>query len=209
MREGWKRFWDRFGYLCVLSACLAMVAVTAVWTRPIAEAPQAPEVTRYAAPTPAPTPQPASVDVTIEPAQTQAPFVFPCAGQVGMPFAAQTLVYSETLREYRTHEGVDFLGEEGDPVRAAEDGTVTRVWEDPLMGNCIEITHREGYITRYASLATPGLVQEGAKVACGQVLGTMGTSAAIECAEGPHLHFELWQLQEALDPMNFLREDVE
>ena len=192
MREGWKRFWDRFGYLCVLSACLAMVAVTAVWTRPIAEAPQ-----------------PASVDVTIEPAQTQAPFVFPCAGQVGMPFAAQTLVYSETLREYRTHEGVDFLGEEGDPVRAAEDGTVTRVWEDPLMGNCIEITHREGYITRYASLATPGLVQEGAKVACGQVLGTMGTSAAIECAEGPHLHFELWQLQEALDPMKFLREDVE
>ena len=162
-----------------------------------------------AAPTPAPTPQPASVDVTIEPAQTQAPFVFPSAGQVGMPFAAQTLVYSETLREYRTHEGVDFLGEEGDPVRAAEDGTVTRVWEDPLMGNCIEITHREGYITRYASLATPGLVQEGAKVACGQVLGTMGTSAAIECAEGPHLHFELWQLQEALDPMKFLREDVE
>ena len=126
-----------------------------------------------------------------------------------MPFAVQTLVYSETLREYRTHEGVDFLGEEGDPVRAAEDGTVTRVWEDPLMGNCIEITHREGYITRYASLATPGLVQEGAKVACGQVLGTMGTSAAIECAEGPHLHFELWQLQEALDPMKFLREDVE
>lgn len=94
-------------------------------------------------------------------------------------------------------------------VRAAEDGTVTRVWEDPLMGNCIEITHREGYITRYGSLATPGLVQEGAKVACGQVLGTMGTSAAIECAEGPHLHFELWQLQEALDPMKFLREDVE
>ena len=209
MREGWKRFWDRFGYLCVLSACLAMVAVTAVWTRPIAEAPQAPEVTRYASPTPAPTPQPASVEVTIEPAQTQAPFVFPSAGQVGMPFAVQTLVYSETRREYRTHEGVDFLGEEGDPVRAAEDGTVTRVWEDPLMGNCIEITHREGYITRYASLATPGLVQEGAKVACGQVLGTMGTSAAIECAEGPHLHFELWQLQEALDPMKFLREDVE
>ena len=157
MREGWKRFWDRFGYLCVLSACLAMVAVTAVWTRPIAEAPQAPEVTRYASPTPAPTPQPASVEVTIEPAQTQAPFVL----------------------------------------------------EDPLMGNCIEITHREGYITRYGSLATPGLVQEGAKVACGQVLGTMGTSAAIECAEGPHLHFELWQLQEALDPMKFLREDVE
>ena len=124
MREGWKRFWDRFGYLCVLSACLAMVAVTAVWTRPIAEEPQAPEVTRYASPTPAPTPQPASVEVTIEPAQTQAPFVFPSAGQVGMPFAVQTLVYSETLREYRTHEGVDFLGEEGDPVRAAEDGTV-------------------------------------------------------------------------------------
>lgn len=207
MREKWKRFWDRFGYLCVLSTCLALVAVTAVWTHPPKETAEAPEVTQYASPAPTPTPRPASVEVTIEPAETQEPFIFPCEGEMGMPFAVEALLYSETLQEYRTHEGVDFLGEEGDPVRAAEEGTVTRVWEDPLMGNCIEITHREGYITRYCSLATPGLVETDAKVARGQVLGTMGTSAAIECGEGPHLHFELWQLQEPLDPIKFLREE--
>ncbi len=205
MRGKWKRFWDRHGYLCVLSACLLLVAGTALWTRAPEEAAEAPSVTRYASPTPAPTPQPASVDLTIEPAETPAPFVYPCGGEIGMEFAADRLVYNETLGEYRTHEGVDFLGKEGDAVRAAEDGTVTRVWEDPLLGHCIEVTHRDGYITRYASLATAGLVGEGEEVACGQVLGTMGTSAALECGEGPHLHFELRRLQETLDPMKFLQ----
>lgn len=208
MRRKWLQFWNRYGYVCVLGICFVMIGVTAVATRRPAQTAQAPEVTRYATTTPSPTPQPASVEVTIEPAETQAPFVRPSDGETGMTYAVETLIYNRTLDEWRTHEGVDFLGEEGDPVRAVEDGTVTRVWEDPLMGYCVEITHRSGYVSRYGSLATEGLVQEGDAVSCGQVIGTMGISAAEECAEGPHVHFELRRLQQTLDPMKFLQEGV-
>ena len=202
------RFWDRFGYLCVLGLCLGMIGTTAVLTRRPAPEAEPPETTRYALPTPTPSPRTVSADMTIEPTATQSPFLLPTDGKMGMGYAEDTVIFNKTLGEYATHSGVDFLGEEGDAVRAVESGTVTRVWEDPLMGYCVEITHRGGYISRYCSLSTEGMVSAEDTVSRGQVIGTMGTTAAAESGEGPHLHFELWRLKAAQDPMNFLREDA-
>lgn len=206
MCERFKQFWDKFGYACVLTICIGMIAATAIWTRRPQPEAEAPEVTRYALTTP--TPQPASMEMTLEPAETQTVFSIPCQGEVGMPYAQEELVYSKTLGEYTTHDGVDFLGEEGDAVRAIGDGKVTDVWEDALLGHCIEITHRSGYISTYASLATEGLVAVDETVSRGQVIGTMGTSAVLECAEGPHLHLELRRLRKLENPIVFIQEDV-
>ncbi len=208
MRKKLRKFWDRFGYLCVLLLCFGMIGTTAYLTRRPAGTVDPPEVTRYALPTPTPSPRSVSVEVTIEPTATQPPFLLPAGSKTGMGFAQEAVVYNKTLGEWATHDGVDFLGQEGDAVRAVESGTVTRVWEDPLMGHCVEITHRGGYISRYCSLSTEGMVSAEDAVSRGQVIGTMGISASSECEEGPHLHFELWRLKAAQDPMNFLRDDA-
>ncbi len=202
-----RAFWGRFGYACVLSACVLLVALTAFFTRRPQPEPIAPEVTRYAQATP--TPRPASAAVT--PVSTTEPtrFTLPSDGKPGMSFAQETLVYSRTLGEYATHDGADFLGQEGDAVRAIADGVVTDVRQDPLWGHCIEITHRDGYISTYASLATEGLVQQDEAVSRGQIIGTMGDSAAVECAEGPHLHLELRRLRKPLDPMDYLADALD
>ena len=207
MLSKFRAFWSRFGYACVLSACVLLVALTAFFTRRPQPEPVAPEVTRYAQATPSP--RAASAAVT--PAPTAAPprFALPCDGKPGMLFAQETLVYSRTLDEYTAHSGADFLGKEGDAVRAIADGVVTAVTEDPLLGHCIEITHRDGYISTYASLATAGLVQPDESVSCGQIIGTMGASAAAECAEGPHLHLELRRLRKLLDPMDYLTDALD
>lgn len=204
MRERIRELWDRFGYACVLTVCIGMIAVTAVWTHwPQPEA-QAPEVTRYTVTTP--TPQPVSVGAT--PEATPITFDMPCQGEEGMSFAQDRVLYSKTLGEYTTHDGVDFLGEEGDTVRAIGDGQVTKQWQDELLGYCIEITHRSGYRSVYASLATEGYVSVGEAVSRGQAIGMMGTSAVAECAEGSHLHLELYRLKKLEDPADYLQEDV-
>ncbi|MGN1251210.1 MAG: peptidoglycan DD-metalloendopeptidase family protein [Candidatus Spyradocola sp.] len=202
MLSKFRAFWSRYGYACVLTACVLMVALTAYFTRRPQPEAVAPEVTRYALVTPSP--RAASAAVTPAPTQTPPRFLLPCDGKPGMLFAQDTLTYSRTLGEYATHGGTDFLGKEGDVVRAIGDGVVTAVSEDPLLGHCIEITHRDGYISTYASLATAGLVQPDESVSRGQIIGTMGVSAASECAEGPHLHLELRRLRKPLDPMDYL-----
>lgn len=207
MLSKFRAFWSRFGYACVLSACVLLVALTAFFTRRPQPEPVAPEVTRYAQATPSP--RAASAAVT--PAPTAAPpsFALPSDGRPGMLFAQDTLVYSRTLGEYAAHSGMDFLGKEGDVVRAIADGVVTSVTEDPLLGHCVEITHRDGYISTYASLATEGLVQPDESVSRGQIIGTLGVSAAAECAEGPHLHLELRRLRRLLDPADYLTDALD
>ena len=206
--ERLRMLWEKWGYLCVLTACIALIAVTAVLTRPRGEGSvTAPEVTRYAQATPAPKP------VAAQPAAQATPqpvrWLMPAAGQIGMPYSPDAAVYNETLGEYAAHAGMDILTDEGEPVRACGDGTVTRVWEDALMGYCIEVTHRGGYVSAYASLYSPGVVEEGTAVSRGQVIGTAGTSACTECAAGPHVHVELRRLSQKLDPAEFFEETLQ
>ena len=200
-------FWDKWGYACVLGLCAVLIGTTAVLTHPKKAQPEAPEVTRYADILPAPTP--AAVQAAVQSTPQPVTFLMPCEGNVGMDFAPETMVYNQTLAEYAVHKGVDILTAEGAAVRAMEDGTVTRVWEDVLMGHCMQITHRGGYISTYCSLHSSGVVQEGATVSRGQVIGTAGVSAVAECAEGPHVHVELRRTRKLLNPGDYFQKTLD
>ena len=58
-------------------------------------------------------------------------------------------VYWDTLDSWRVHLGADFAGKEGDPVKAAADGTVSAVFHDPLWGDCITVDHGAGQTSTY------------------------------------------------------------
>ena len=90
------------------------------------------------------------------------------------------------------HEGVDFDASLGDPVIAAADGTVVRVFADGMCGNGIVVQHPvdEAARTRYCHLDVTN-VQQDQKVKRGDVIGKVGTTG--NSAGVPHLHFELWQ----------------
>lgn len=91
------------------------------------------------------------------------------------------------------HEGVDFAASMGDPVIAATDGTVVRVFAGGGCGNGIVVQHpvdEAAWRTRYCHLNGTN-VQQGQKVKRGDVLGEVGTTG--NSMGVPHLHFELGQ----------------
>lgn len=85
------------------------------------------------------------------------------------------------------HLGLDYSGAEGDAVYAACAGTVASAIERGGYGLMVEIDHGDGFVTRYAHLASAS-VAIGDAVSAGDAIGTLGSSG--NCKE-PHLHFEL------------------
>ena len=128
----------------------------------------------------------------------------PVAGQTVAEFAADCLGYNETTRDWRTHAGLDIAAEEGAQVCAAAAGTVYSVYDDEELGMTVVITHDGGYTTQYASLAAEVSVIPGDAVALGQPIGTVGTTALLESALEPHVHFSVTCNGDPMDPAEFL-----
>ena len=130
----------------------------------------------------------------------------PVDGEVISEYAMEALSYNETTRDWRVHNGVDYGAEAGTDVVAAADGEVYTVYEDDQMGFTVVIRHGNGYVTRYASLASDVSVSPGDMVEMGQTIGTVGSTALMENALGDHLHFSVTQNDEPVDPLEFLNQ---
>lgn len=135
---------------------------------------------------------------------TTQPNVMPVNGKILNPFSNGELVKSETLGVWKTHDGVDLAADTGAQVKAMNKGEVTKIWEDPLWGNCMTIDHGDGIIGHYYNLSSSMAVVEGDKVQAGQVIGAIGDSASIEAAEASHLHFALKRNGQWIDPITFI-----
>ena len=131
--------------------------------------------------------------------------VEPLKGEVLMAFSVDQLVYSPTLADWRTHDGVDISAKPGATVLAATAGTVASVEDHPLMGTTVVIDHQGGYTTTYSNLQSKPTVEPGDLVTAGQIIGAVGTTAAAEAAQSPHLHFSVARDGEAVDPGAFLK----
>ena len=147
--------------------------------------------------------------VATEPAmqQTQSNTVLktgaPVAGQTVSVYAMDCLSYNETTRDWRVHNGVDIAAEEGTEVCAAADGTVYTTFQDDTMGMTVVIRHDGGYTTRYSSLAEELKVSAGDSVKLGQAIGCVGSTALVETAIGPHVHFSVTYRDTSMDPAEF------
>jgi len=131
-------------------------------------------------------------------------FVKPIEGEILKEFAKDSLVYSETLKEWTTHLGIDIKAERATVVKAAADGTVKYIKNDPRYGLTIIIEHSNGFETRYANLLTTEFVSEGEQVKAGQTIGTVGDSAIYEIVDESHLHFEILKNSESLNPAQYI-----
>lgn len=98
------------------------------------------------------------------------------------------------------HEGLDFTAMSGTPILAAAEGVVTRSgWEDSY-GNIVEVTHAEGFMTRYAHISKRRVV-EGQRVKRGQHIADVGSTGR---STGPHLHYEVFRHGQVMNPIQVL-----
>lgn len=98
------------------------------------------------------------------------------------------------------HAGLDFRGPIGAPIRAAAAGTVSFTGAKQGYGTCVEISHGNGLMTRYAHMSRI-MARVGEVVGPGRVIGAIGSSGR---STGPHLHFEVRVADRPVDPRPFL-----
>lgn len=105
----------------------------------------------------------------------------------------------------RFHTGVDLAAALGTPVQAADGGRVVYAGINGSLtsgyGNLVIVDHGNGRETWYAHLHTID-VQQGQQLAQGEVLGSVGSTGG---STGAHLHFEVRENGEPIDPRQFIR----
>ncbi|MBO5213700.1 MAG: M23 family metallopeptidase [Clostridia bacterium] len=126
--------------------------------------------------------------------------ILPVSGTVGTDFSLTVPVFSETMNDWRVHQGIDYLTDGEAEVYAVADGIVENVYTSELMGLTVEIRHADDTLSIYQSLSGEAKVIEGQEVKQGDLLGMTGISADSECLEGNHLHFALLRNGVYLDP---------
>ena len=132
-------------------------------------------------------------------------FVRPTEGEIICEYAKETLIYSETLKEWITHTAIDIKADKTSVIKASADGVVKSIVNDPRYGLTVVIEHDDGYETVYANLLTAEFVVAGEEVTQGQTIGTAGNTASFESSMECHLHFELIKDGEYLDPAIYLK----
>ena len=125
----------------------------------------------------------------------------------GWPLAVRGVVSSDygsrqhpIFNEERFHTGVDLPCEIGTPIKAAAAGTVVLSEDNNGYGLTVVIDHGGGVSTLYAH-ASKLLVNAGDRVQAGETIALAGSTGL---STGPHLHFEVRQDQQHVDPWIWL-----
>jgi murein DD-endopeptidase MepM/ murein hydrolase activator NlpD len=105
----------------------------------------------------------------------------------------------------RKHRGIDLFAPRGTQILAVADGIVSYIGNQPKGGRCLWLATEQGVAFYYAHLErwAPGLY-EGMEVRQGDVLGYVG-STGNAITTPPHLHFQIVEGDEALNPYPILR----
>lgn len=201
-------------YITAISILLAMIVIVAAVVATNRNKQTTPDVT-----TPNPTTTTTTTkkptlpdDPTSDVGSKLPTFSLPVSGKLLNVHDSELQVFSPTMNDYRVHLGVDIITTDGAPVYAAADGTVMQIWEDVRMGQCIAVKHNGDAVSIYKNVSAelPKGIIEGAKVKAGQQIATVGSTAMVEIADEPHLHFEMTVGGLSVDPLEyFSSKDVE
>lgn len=135
--------------------------------------------------------------------QEKTEYKMPLSGELQRAYSSGELVWDETMQDWRTHNGVDIASDDGGEVDTSAPGTVTFAAKDESCGYVVKIDHQNGVTTVYKNLGKI-VVKEGDSVDEGQMIGTVGASAAFESAQKPHLHFEVIEDGGYKNPVEFV-----
>ncbi len=118
-------------------------------------------------------------------------------------YAGDGMYWNKTLAWWEAHNGVDITSDNLD-VMAIADGTVAEIDTDMFYGTVVTIEHADGLTSVYASLDETLSVKKGDAVKKGTVIGKAAVTMGNEAEEGAHLHLEMYENGEHIDPANYL-----
>lgn len=172
-----------------------------------------PELTQPSTPTDTkPKTQAETTPKTTQPAETDSKetgtekksYIKPADGEVLVEYSQAEPVFSKAMNDWRIHQAVDIAGSEGSKVKAVAAGTVEDTYFDEMMGYTVVLDHGDGVKSVYQNLQEKLPVEKGDQVKSGDVIGGIGRSAAAEFLDDPHVHFEIIQDGERVNPYQFI-----
>jgi murein DD-endopeptidase MepM/ murein hydrolase activator NlpD len=104
------------------------------------------------------------------------------------------------LGEVVHHTGLDYRARMGSPVLSSAEGVVSMARRNGGFGLMIEVSHENGFTTRYAHLSKI-LVTPGQKVKRGEIIGLVGNTGH---STGSHLHYEVLFRKVHRDPLQYV-----
>ena len=128
------------------------------------------------------------------PQPVESGMAMPAAGPVTSYFGYR---YHPILHFTRFHAGVDIGAAWGSPIVAAADGQVASAGWAGGYGREVQIAHGGGLVSLYGHMSQI-VAQPGSYVRQGQLIGYVGSSGL---STGPHLHFEVRQSGQPVNPL--------
>ncbi|HEX4949596.1 MAG TPA: peptidoglycan DD-metalloendopeptidase family protein [Blastocatellia bacterium] len=117
----------------------------------------------------------------------------PLQGRITSEFGLRT---DPINGQQKSHHGIDIAAPRGTPIGAAAAGTVVFAGRRGGYGNTVIVEQRDGKQTLYAH-AEQLMVNAGDVVEAGQTIATVGSTGR---STGPHLHFEVRENGQPIDP---------
>jgi murein DD-endopeptidase MepM/ murein hydrolase activator NlpD len=108
----------------------------------------------------------------------------------------------------RRHEGQDIFAPKGTPILSATNGYIYKIGENNLGGQTVSVISSGGRIYYYAHLDSYASgIEVGDRVTSRSVLGYVGTTGNAQ-GTPPHLHFGVYTLTGAINPLPLLTDRV-
>lgn len=204
-----------YAYLVTLSAVIAVIAASAMYTERVKRAQEggvqaaagAPETQETASAVPAAeaTPLPTIAPLTVRYTEIRpgGGTVRPLSGKVLRAYDVHTPVYWPALSCVQVHAALDIAGEAGESVLCCMDGTVQRTARDDLWGWRVWVKQTDGREAVYAGLERLDVEAEQ-NVTRGQALGVLMAAIPCEAELGAHVHLELSEDGALRDPAQML-----
>ncbi len=140
----------------------------------------------------------AEVDSEAVAAQIQPELTFSEADSLVMPFAGNILinystdksVFFPTLKQYKCNPALVLEATNGESVKAAAAGMVSRIYDDPMTGHTVVMNLGNGYELTYGQLQEV-TVSEGTYVAEGEIFAQIAEPTRYYAVEGCNLYLKL------------------
>ena len=121
-------------------------------------------------------------------------------GMFGWPLPVRGIITSRVGPRWgRNHDGVDIAVPTGTRVLASAAGKVVTAGWFGGYGNCVDIKHDNGFLTRYGHNSSVAC-KVGDHVGSGQLIAHSGSTGR---STGPHLHFEMHKNGAIVNPLNY------
>ena len=123
--------------------------------------------------------------------------VVPLSGRFESPFGMR-LHPTENVEKF--HYGVDISAPDGEKIFCSQKGVAKEVAENAEYGKYIIVDHGDDIFTLYAHCSEI-IAKTGDEIKAGQLIAKVGSSGS---ATGAHLHFEIRDGENWLDPAEFI-----